>query len=181
MIKTRSVWPTLGSKSPAEEVDMNRHFQADWALQPMGCLLYILKSVCLFVSVCLSVSVFDWWGWCFVGRHSGNVSWTVRGTVQRNAGKSEAWTWLTQNIPGGIYHGRLLQGTVHQVDYGVDGGACDSLTHWLQATSIDICLSWCLGHRNNYEHWVSEQTRVLRDTNFSDCRTIVVKPHWLQE
>jgi len=37
--KTRSVWPTLGSKLPAERMGVNRYFQASWALQPMFVLV----------------------------------------------------------------------------------------------------------------------------------------------
>ena len=43
-IKTRSVSPTLWVKiTRRENVGMNRHLQASWASQPMGCLLNVWR------------------------------------------------------------------------------------------------------------------------------------------
>ena len=37
--KTRSVWPTLGSKSPTKKVGANRHLETSWASQLIDCLV----------------------------------------------------------------------------------------------------------------------------------------------
>jgi len=40
--KTMSVWPTLWVHiADLNKMGMNRHFWANWALQPMGCLFFL--------------------------------------------------------------------------------------------------------------------------------------------
>ena len=62
--KTRSVWPTLRSKSSAEKVDVNRHVEGSWASQSMGWFVVVMpvsladaRSVCVCVCVVSAATV----------------------------------------------------------------------------------------------------------------------------
>jgi len=42
------------SKLPAKKVGIDSHFQASWALHPMGCLLLVLQYIILICTVWFS-------------------------------------------------------------------------------------------------------------------------------
>ena len=46
-----------GSKSPAEEVGVNGHFQASWAIQPIGCLIACLCLWLMMASIIMLSSL----------------------------------------------------------------------------------------------------------------------------